>query len=202
VAVRPGGEFFLDLTGTYNIAGLPDSSQLVIAHDFPVIGPATQYLTAAGNTGLKGFPAPVTVQAPRLYTGVYVDANVSVLGAEVDLQGTMAGNGDFTLRADAQVSLGPLTGSADFTMSDSRARGFRFTGNLDAGFSSTYIRGSIDASLTLGIAGDAISYSGSVTASGEVYVPVFGWEGASLSAGITDGEIWVSVDGYTVDFPL
>jgi hypothetical protein len=68
--------------------------------------------------------------------------------------------------------------------------------------SSSYIRGSIDVSLTFGIADDAITYAGSVTASGQVYVPFFGWEGGSLSAGISSGEIWVSVDGYNVDFRL
>jgi hypothetical protein len=202
VAVRPGGEFYLDLTGTSNIAGMPDSSQLVLAHDYPVTGPATDYLTAASNTGSTGLPTPNLLHATALYTGVYIAANVSVFGSEVDLQGTMAGNGDFTLQADAQVNLGPLTGSADFTMSDTQAQGFSFTANVDASFSTSYSRGSVDASLTFGIAGDAISYAGSVTASGQVYVPFFGWEGGSLSAGISNSEIWVSVDGYTVDFRL
>jgi hypothetical protein len=202
VAVRPGGEFFLNLTSTSNIAGLPDSSQLVLAHDYPVTGPATEYLTAASNSGSTGLPTPVLKNAPQLYTGVYIAANVSVLDNEVNLQGTMAGNGNFTLQADAQVNLGLLTGSADFTMSDTQAQGFSFTAKVDASFSSSYIRGSIDASLTFGIADDAITYAGSVTASGQVYVPFFGWEGGSLSAGISSGEIWVSVDGYNVDFRL
>lgn len=174
----------------------------MLAHDYPVTGPATEYLTAANNTGSTGLPTPKLLHAPTLYTGVYLAANVSVLGNEVDLQGTMAGNGNFTLQADAQVNLGPLTGSAEFTMSDTQVQGFSFTANVDASFSSSYIRGSIDASLTFGIAGNAISYGASVTASGQVYVPFLGWEGGSLSAGISNGEIWVSVDGYTVDFRL
>ena len=117
VAVRPGGEFYLDLTGTSNIAGLPDSSHLVLAHDYPVTGPATEYLSAASNTGSVGVPISKHPLGPQLYTGVYIAANVSVLGNEVDLQGTMAGNGNFTLQADAQVNLGPLSGSAEFTLS-------------------------------------------------------------------------------------
>ena len=60
----------------------------------------------------------------------------------------------------------------------------------------------MDASLTFGVAAGAITYAGSVTASGQVYVPIFGWEGASLSRGISNGEIWVSVDGYRVEFEL
>ena len=124
VAVRPGGEFYLDLTGTSNIAGLPNSSHLVLAHDYPVTGPATEYLSAASNTGSVGIPISKHPLGPQLYTGVYIAANVSVLGNEVDLQGTMAGNGNFTLQADAQVNLGPLSGSAEFTLSDTQAQGF------------------------------------------------------------------------------
>ena len=59
VAVRPGGEFYLDLTGTSNIAGLPDSSQLVLAHDYPVTGPATEYLS------LRATPAPLVFPFPN-----------------------------------------------------------------------------------------------------------------------------------------
>ena len=182
VAVRPGGEFYLDLTGTSNFAGLPDSSQLVLAHDYPVTGPPTEYLSAASNTGSIGVPISKHPQDPQLYTGVYIAANVSVFGNKMDPQETMAGNGNFTLQADAQVNLGPLSGSAEFTLSDTQAQGFSFMANVDASFSSSYIRGSIDASLTFGIAGNAISYAGSVTASGQVYVPFFGWEGGSLSS--------------------
>ena len=114
----------------------------------------------------------------------------------------MAGNGDFTLQADAQINLGPLTGSASFTMSDTQAQGFSFTANLDAGFSSSYIAGSIDASLTIGVADGALTYSGSVIASGEVYIPFWGWVGASLGGGISNGQIWISADGYEVEFGL
>ncbi len=115
----------------------------------------------------------------------------------------MAGNGDFTLLKRMAGSVSARSpGRPTSSMSDTQAQGFSFTADVDASFSSSYIRGSIDASLTFGIAGDAISYAGSVTASGQVYIPVFGWEGGSLSAGISNGEIWVSVDGYTVDFRL
>ncbi len=99
VAVRPGGEFFLDLTSTTNIASLPESSQVVLAHDYPVTGPATQFLTTTSGPISIGLPHGKGPAAPRLYTGVYIDANVSVLGSTVDLQGKMAGNGEFTLQA-------------------------------------------------------------------------------------------------------
>jgi hypothetical protein len=54
----------------------------------------------------------------------------------------------------------------------------------------------------LGVAAKAITYAGSVVATGQVYLPVVGWKGASLAAGISSGELWVSVDGYSVDVRL
>jgi hypothetical protein len=204
VAVRKGGEFFLDLTSTYNTAGLPTSSQVVLAHNYPVTGPATTFLSAATdlNKGPKALLTPRLPGAPPLYTGVYVDANVSLLGCTVDLQGKMAGDGDFVLQADAKVDIGPLTGSADFTLSDTAAGGFCFTASVDAGFSTSDIRGSIEASLTIGVADGRITYAGSVTASGQVYIPLLGWEGASASAGLSNSEIWISLGGYRLDVPL
>jgi hypothetical protein len=202
VAVKPGGEFFLDLTSTYNLVGLPDSSQLVLAHDYPVTGPATRFLSPTITGTLGGIPAPVKAHSAPLYTGVYLDANVSVLGDKVELQGTMAGNGDFTLMAEAQVNLGPLTGSASIIMTDTHTMGFTFTANLDASFSTRYIKGGLDAQISFGVANNAVTYAGSVTAWGDVYIPIAGWVGGSLSGGISNNYIWVSVDGYSVDINL
>jgi hypothetical protein len=201
-AVKPGGEVFLNFTTT----GVGTSSEVLFAHDYPVIGPATQYLTVSSPapsgsllTATKGGSS----EAPALYTGIYLDAEVGLLGNYVNLQGEMAGNGDFTLEASAQVDLGGLTGSANFTLSETEANGFTFTANMDAGFSSSYIRGSLDVQFTFGIADGHITYAGSVQASGQVYASsLFGWQGGSLAGSISNNEIWVSVDGYTVEFTL
>jgi len=115
----------------------------------------------------------------------------------------MAGNGDFTLQATAQVNLGALTGSASFTLSDTHAQGFGFTAILDAGFSSDYLRGNLDVDFSFGVANGNITYAGSVEASGQVYLSsLFGWVGGSLSGGISNGEIWVAADGNEVEFML
>ena len=43
-AVQPGDEFFLDVSGTSNVVGLPESGEVLLAHDYPVTGPATSIL--------------------------------------------------------------------------------------------------------------------------------------------------------------
>jgi hypothetical protein len=195
-AVKAGGEVFLNFTTT----GMGTSSQVLFAHDYPVIGPATQYLT--GSTTSTGLPIVTKGSTPALYTGIYLDAKVGLLGNYVNLQGEMAGNGYFTLQASAQVNLGGLTGSAVFTLSDT-AQGFSFTADLDAGFSSSCLRGNLDVQLSLGIADGHFTYAGSVEASGQVYCSsLFGWQGASLGGGISGDEIWVSADGFEVEFAL
>jgi hypothetical protein len=198
-AVKPGGEFYLSVSGTYNIAGLPDRGQVVIAHNYPVTGPASKILGASGPIGM-GISKTVASQTTPLVTGIYLDANVKVLGNYVDLQGKMLNNGDFTIQGTAVVHVGSLSGSAFFTLSDTAAHGVQFTGGMDASFSSDYIRGDINASFTFGIANGSVTYAGSVHASGQVYIPYVGWEGADLSGGMSNGDIWVSVDGYRVDF--
>jgi hypothetical protein len=203
-AVKPGGEIFLNVTSTGNIAGLPESSQVLLARDYPVTGPAVQYLLSPNATAVSPLtvaPKGQRVSSPALYTGIYIDANVNVLGSYVDLQGRMDGNGYFTLKANAQVNLGPLSGSASFTLSDTQAQGFSFTADLNASFSTSYIRGNVGVSFTFGIANGSITYAGSVEASGQVNA-LFGWVGGSLAGGISNGEIWISADGYQVDFQL
>ena len=49
-AVQPGDEFFLKVSGTSNIVGLPESGEVLLAHDYPVTGPATKYLSASRAT--------------------------------------------------------------------------------------------------------------------------------------------------------
>ena len=206
-AVLPGDEFFLNVSGTSNIVGLPESGELLLAHDYPVTGPATKYLSASslassiGSVG--GNPGLVTLHAPPLYTGIYLDANVNVLGSSVNFQGDMAGNGDFTIQATAQVNLGALTGSASFTLSNTHAQGFSFTADLDAGFSSEYLRGNVDVDFSFGVANGNFTYAGSVEVSGQVYLSsLIGWVGWDLSGGISNGDIWVSADGYEINFTL
>jgi hypothetical protein len=206
-AVLPGDEFFLQVSGTSNVAGLPESGEVLLAHDFPVTGPATRYLSASSPTrsigSVGGLTVSRTLDTPPLYTGIYLDADVNVLGSYVNFQGEMAGNGDFTIQVTAQINLGDLTGSASFTLSDTHAHGFSFTVDLDAGFSSEYLRGNVEADFTFGVANGNIIYAGSVEVSGQVYLSsLFGWVGGSLSGGISNGEIWVSADGYQVEFML
>ena len=42
--------------------------------------------------------------------------------------------------------------------------------------------------------------SDAIPASGDVYVPVWGWEGGSLSAGIDNNGVWVKVGGHKAKF--
>ena len=134
MAVRPGGEFFLDLTSTTNLASLPESSQVVLAHDYPVTGPATQFLTNTSDPVSIGLPHGKGPAAPVLYTGVYIAANVSVLGSTVDLQGTMAGNGDFTLQAQSRRSISARSPARPASRSATRRHyGFNFTGTPGRG---------------------------------------------------------------------
>jgi hypothetical protein len=201
-AIKPGGKFFLNVAGTYNIAGLPESGQILLAHNYPVTGPAARFLAPPSSTGAIGLPiskSAASLTTP-LCTGIYFDAKVHVLNNYVDLQGKMYGNGDFTIQASAAINIGTLTGSAIFTMSNTQAHGFSFTGELDANFTSNYIRGGVHGDFTFGIANHSLTYAGSLHAWGQVYIPYVGWEGADLSGGFTAHEIWAAVDGYRVDF--
>ena len=68
-AVEPGDEFYLNVSGTSNIVGLPESGEVLLAHDFPVTGPATQYLSASSptiSTGSVG-GSPVVADSPCSY---------------------------------------------------------------------------------------------------------------------------------------
>ncbi len=108
---------------------------------------------------------------------------MNVLGSSVNFQGEMAGNGDFTIQATAQINLGDLTGSASFTLSDTHARGFSFTAVLNAGFSSEYLRGNVDVDFAFGVADGNITYAGRVDVSGQVYLSsLFGWKGSVFPA--------------------
>ncbi len=104
-AVLPGDEFFLNVSGTSNVVGLPESGEVVIARDYPVSGPATKYLSASSSANSTGLSK---LRAPTLYTGIYLDANVNVLAGSVSFQGDMPGNGDFTIQATAQIDLGAM----------------------------------------------------------------------------------------------
>jgi hypothetical protein len=199
-AVKPGGAFFLNVAGTYNIASLPESGQILIAHNYPVTGPAAAFLAAPSSTGVIGLPISKGAASTPLCTGIYFDAKVHVLNNDVDLQGTMYGNGDFTIQGSAAINIGALAGSATFTLSDTQAQGFSFTGAMDASFTSQYIRGGLHADFIFGIANGSVTYQGDIHAWGQVYIPYVGWEGADLSGGISNNHIWASVDGYEVDF--
>jgi hypothetical protein len=199
-AVKPGGEFFLNVAGTYNIASLPESGQILLVYNYPVTGPAAEFLGAPSSTGVIGLPISKGAASTPLCTGIYFDAKVQVLNNYVDLQGKVYGNGDFTIQGSAAINIGALTGSATFTLSDTQAHGFSFTGAMDASFSSHYIRGGLHADFTFGIADGNLTYRGDIHAWGQVYIPYVGWEGANLSGGISNNAIWASVDGYEVDF--
>jgi hypothetical protein len=203
-AVEPGDEFYLNVSGTSNILGLPESGEVILAHDFPVTGPATSFLSASSPTSsVGGLPVVLNPHGPTLYTGIYLDANVHVLGSSVNLQGEMDGSGDFTIQATAQINLGALTGSASFTLSDSQAYGFSFTADMSASFNSEYLRGNVDVDFSFGVDDGHITYAGSVDVSGQVYLTsLIGWVGWNFSGGISNGEIWASADGYEVEFTL
>ena len=206
-AVEPGDEFYLNVSGTSNIVGLPESGEVILAHDFPVTGPATSFPSATSPTGsvglIGGVPVSLPTHGPTLYTGIYFDANVNVLGSSVDFQGEMAGNGDFTIQATASIDLGALTGKANFILSDTHAQGFSFTATMDASFSSEYLRGNLDVDFTFGVDDGNITYAGSVEVSGQVYLTsLIGWVGWDFSGGISNGNIWVSADGYELEFTL
>jgi hypothetical protein len=137
---------------------------------------------------------------PSLYPGIYFDAKVHVLNCYADLQGKMLGNGDFTLTGTAVVSIGSLSGNAFFTLSNTYAHGFAFTAGLDAGFTSSYLRGGVHGDFTFGVLNHALVYNGRVRAWGQVWVPGFGWKGTDIGAGFAPGDIWVSACGYRYDF--
>jgi hypothetical protein len=138
--------------------------------------------------------------APAQVSGIYLDANMKLLTANVELTGKMFANGDFTITGIAAAKIGPLSGSETFTLSNTHANGFSFTGALEGDFKTQYIRGHVDAKLNVKISGGHLLYSGTATASGDVYVPVWGWEGGSLSAGIDNNGCWVKVAGHKVKF--
>jgi hypothetical protein len=201
VAVKPGGEFFLDAKGTYNIASLPESGEVLIAHNYPITGPAARYLSSS-STSLSSLGSSLTAggAAPVICTGIYFDAKVQVFGNFADLQGKMLGNGDFSLTGSAAVHIGSLSGNAFFTLSNTYATGFVFTAALDAGFTSTYLKGGVHGDFTFGITNHALVYNGRVRAWGQVWVPGFGWQGTDIGAGFAPGDIWVSAAGYRYDF--
>jgi hypothetical protein len=171
--------------------GIHGTAQLSVFRFQPTVAsflsriPRTQFLSPAQTAaaGLSAIKTPAS-SAPT-YTGIYFDANVAVLGNKVDLQGTMAGNGDFTLTADAQINLGPLTGSAYFVMSDTQAQGFQFTADMDAGFSTEYLRGSGTVDFTFGanVKNGDVTYAARFDLSVQVYcTSLFGWQGADITS--------------------
>ena len=201
VAVKSGGQFFLDAKGSYKYMGMTMKGEVLIAKDYPVIGPAANVLTNsiwAGCGGCIGTGPKVT--GPILVSGIYLKAEIHLLTANVELTGKMYANGDFSITGSSDASIGALKGSQSFTLSNTQATGFSFIGTMDGHFKSDYIRCDVDATLKLKIVNGQVKYSGTASASGEVKVPVWGWEGGSLSAGIDNHNLWVKVGGHKVKF--
>ena len=60
-------------------------------------------------------------------------------------------------------------------------RASAFTANLDASFSSEYLRGNVEVDFAFGVANGDITYAGSVEVSGQVYLTsLIGWVGGQF----------------------
>ncbi len=199
VAVQSGGKFFMDMKGSYKYMGLAVTGEILIAHNYPVVGPAAQILGSSSASALNVATLSRST-SPVLYSGVYIAANVRMLSLNIGLTGQMFANGDFIIKGSAEADLGSLERSATVTMSKTQAQGFQFTGTTSDSFRSTYIRGHIDTTLKFGISGGRVTYAGSAEAEGEVKVPVYGWVGGSLSAGVDNTSLWVKVGGHKKKF--
>ena len=197
VAVKSGGKFFMDVKGQYKYLGLKATGEILIAHNYPVVGAAAQILGASGSFGMAAGSRSTT---PQLLSGIYVAANVRMFSQSVALTGQMFANGDLIITGSSITNLGALKGSATFTLSNTQVHGFQFKGDLKGEFKTTYIRGEVHANLKLGIANGKVTYAGSASASGQVKVPVWGWEGGSLKAGIDNNHLWVKVGGHKAKF--
>jgi hypothetical protein len=202
VAMKSGGAFYLDFKGQYQFIGLTIGGEVLVAVNYPLTGRPAQVLAApilgtatAITIAGKGGPTPVS--------GIYLDANVQVLGANVDLYGKMLANGDLQLHGSADENLGFLSGSATFDLSLTQAHGFSFTADLYAGFNyQNVIRGSVDVQFVLGVHAGYVTYAGTATATGEVNTEIFGWQGTSVRAGVSNDEIWISAAGYSLSVSL
>jgi len=195
-AFQPGGEFYLHATGAYQLLGLNSTSGAVtVLNNWPTVVPTF-------TIGPFGFPI---LRMQTIYvTSVSLDLGVNVLGTTVSLQGQLQGNGDFDLTGSAGLGIAGLSATANLNLYCSHTGYFQFTAAAQAQYSSKYVQA--DLALNFSITVDAyghLTYSGSGTASAEVYTFFFGWRSfGSVGVGIDNSEIWFSVDGIEVTIPL
>jgi hypothetical protein len=210
-AIQSGGTFFLDVKGQVNCLGLTSSAEVLMARDYPVTGPAAQWLSVSYSGSLTQPSGHfLATKGPTLRTGIYLDAKVQTFGTNVELQGTVSGDGEFVLTGSASEDFGGLTGLATFTLSDTTLGGFKFAANMSASYTAKPFAVSGEVHFTFGINSGHVTYGGSASLSLQVYAPKNGYEvwdwvwntAANTQAGISNNTIWIDGSLFGQNYSL
>jgi hypothetical protein len=219
-AIKPGGALYLDVQGGYKPFGMSATGEVTIESNWRTTGFKVTYNNL-------GFPTltPTTVYV----TGITADVHVDVLNlADVNLHGTVQGNGDFDVTGDADVhwfgAWGYLDGSANFDLSYTHSAGLSFTSHVHALYedpTKDVLQATLDAYFSIGVNSTGqLTYAKdgrvgfSSTATVKVYAPNHGWQVwdwewqsvGTVGVGISNTDIWFSVDAfgshYSIDIPI
>jgi hypothetical protein len=193
-AIKPGGEFYLDASGSYNLLGLTARGDVTVLNNWPTPVPIL-------TSGPNGFPV-LGVQTVYL-TDAAVDLTVSIPIASggVEVRGQLQANGDFDLSGSATLNISALMGSAQFDLNYSHTGSFLFTADARAEFKNDLVRADLDVNIDINVDsyGD-LTYSGSGTASADINTFLFGWQHVGdVGVGVSNHEIWFEVDGNEID---
>jgi hypothetical protein len=193
-AIKPGGEFYLDASGSYNLLGLTAHGDVTVLNNWPTQVPIL-------TIGPNGFPV-LGVQTVYL-TDAAVDLNVSIPIASggVEVRGQLQANGDFDLSGSATLHISALTGSAQFDLNYSHTGSFLFTADVRAQYGDDLVRADLDVNIEINVDsyGD-LTYSGNGTASADINTFVDGWRHVGdVGVGVSNHRIWFEVDGNEVD---
>jgi hypothetical protein len=180
--VKGNGSAYLDLQGTYNLAGFPATGHMLLVNDYPLSPNAAKALT--GKNYSK------TVRTVNV-TGILIEQKVGLLGASIDVTGRVLGNGDFSLKGSADVDFGKLEASAAIVLTSTQTSGVKLTATLAGSVRTDYVRGSLDASLTIARHNGNTTFGGSGRARVSVKTP-WGWDNI--------GSVNVRVDGDDLIF--
>jgi hypothetical protein len=194
-AIQPGGEFYLDAGGSYNLLGLTAHGDVKVLNSWPIQGP----IIIIGPNGL-----PVPGLQTIYVTEVDADLNVSIPIASggVDVHGQLTASGDFDLSGSATLNIFALTGSAQFDLKYSHTGTFLFTADVRAHYGDDVVRADLQVNIDINVDsyGD-LTYSGSGTASVDVNTFVFGWQHVGdVGVGVSNHKIWFEADGHELDF--
>jgi hypothetical protein len=176
----PSESFYLHANNVDPFQGTPLDQYIKAqaAVDGYVNGKTGQWdVNASSNLKLLGANATGTIDVSN--KGASVNAHLTdlsrLLGVSIDVAGQVQWNGYFNFTAGGQVQLGPMSGSAELTISHSAA-GVNFSLQLDGHVEVPLIRADVHAGLALAFDSQGhVSFAGSGSVTVQGYYPKNGW---------------------------